>query len=74
MNRLHANERYVTSLQNSMAVISADMKDDPGLQIRRLGGAHHTQTEFLYSALNQILEEIQTLRSEVRSITQRAAR
>jgi len=49
-------ERYYTSLQNSMDAISDNLNDELGLQLRRPAGGQYTQTEFQMQCTDSNLE------------------
>ena len=61
-------ERYYTSLKNSMSGILFDMKGDVRLQLKHVAGGQHTQTEFIFDALSQILEKIAHVEAMVENL------
>ena len=57
-------ERYYTSLENSMSAIRFDGKD-VCLQLRHVAGGQYTQTEFIYNALSLILTKLNHIEAVV---------
>lgn len=61
---LAGQERYYTALRNAMdAMLSKEGNTD--LIVRKIAGAQHAQSEFLYNALLQMHEDIQSIKIRI---------